>query len=314
MFFRRIPCSRACVLFMPFTVGYNPASAIQFRRRRGIVRKSIILGVAAVMVAGSLGVGAFAADGITQQVPVAQVDGMIIYQSDIDAAKAQFGAQVAQYPPLVIQQFILNNIIDARLGAQAARAQGIDKESAIKRRLERLNEQVLRQELVERAVAKGMSKDRLQAHYKEFVKQNPGRDEVHARHILVKTEGEAKTVIGQLDKGEDFATLAKQLSIGPSGKSGGDLGFFTADRMVAPFSVAAFQTKPGSHTTTPVKTQFGWHVIKVEAKRKGKPPSFDEAAPTLRESLRDEITGQQMELLRSKAKIVIYGPDGKPVP
>jgi hypothetical protein len=122
MFFRRIPCSRACVLFMPFTVGYNPASAIQFRRRRGIVRKSIILGVAAVMVAGSLGVGAFAADGITQQVPVAQVDGMIIYQSDIDAAKAQFGAQVAQYPPLVIQQFILNNIIDARLGAQAARA------------------------------------------------------------------------------------------------------------------------------------------------------------------------------------------------
>ncbi len=278
------------------------------------MRKLITLGAATVLVAGSLGAGAFAADGITQQVPVAQVDGMIIYRSDIDAAKAQLGAQAAQYPPQVIQQFILNNIIDARLAAQAARAQGIDKESAIKRRMERLNEQVLRQELVERAVAKGMSKDRLQAHYKEFVKQNPARDEVHARHILLKTEGEAKKVIGRLDKGEDFAALAKELSIGPSGKSGGDLGFFTAERMVAPFSVAAFQIKPGSHTAKPVKTRFGWHVIKVEAKRKGKPPSFEEAVPTLRASLRDEITGQQAELLRSKAKIVIFGPDGKPVP
>ncbi len=278
------------------------------------MRKSITLGAAAVLVAGSLAAGAFAADGITQQLPVAQVDGLIIYQSDIDAAKAQLGARVAQYPPQVIQQFIVNNIIDAHLAAQAARAQGIDKESAIKRRLDRLADQVLRQELFERAVAKGMSKDRLQAHYKEFVKQNPGQDEVHARHILVKTEGEAKTVIGRLDKGEDFATLAKELSIGPSGKSGGDLGFFTADRMVAPFSVVAFQTKPGSHTAKPVKTRFGWHVIKVEAKRTGKPPTFEEATPALRESVQEEITGQQTELLRSKAKIVIFGPDGKPVP
>ena len=92
-------------------------------------------------------------------------------------------------------------------------------------------------------------------------------EEVHARHILVKTEAEAKSIIDQLNKGADFAALAKKYSTDPAAASGGDLGYFSRDDMVPAFSAAAFALKPGQYTKTPVKTQFGWHVIKVVDRR-----------------------------------------------
>ena len=134
---------------------------------------------------------------------------------------------------------------------------------------------------------------------------------MRARHILVQTREQAMEVIGRLQKGEDFAALAKSVSTGPSGKRGGDLGYFTAERMVPPFSKAAFATRPGSFTEKPVKTQFGWHVIKVEDKRTQKPKSFDEVKNKLRNQISKDLADAVVAELRKTADVQTFGPDGK---
>jgi peptidyl-prolyl cis-trans isomerase C len=127
----------------------------------------------------------------------------------------------------------------------------------------------------------------------------------------VQTREQALEVIGRLNKGEDFAALARALSTGPSGKQGGDLGYFTAGRMVPPFSKAAFGTRPGTFTTKPVKTQFGWHIIKVEDKRSQKPKSFEEVRGQLRETIAKELSDAVIAELRKAADVKTFGPDGK---
>ena len=112
-----------------------------------------------------------------------------------------------------------------------------------------------------------MTDDEVKARYDEEIKKLPPQEEVHARHILVKTEAEAKDIIKQLDAGKDFAELAKEKSTDPNKSEGGDLGYFAKGRMVKEFEDAAFALKKGEYTKTPVKTQFGYHVIKVEDKR-----------------------------------------------
>jgi peptidyl-prolyl cis-trans isomerase C len=118
-------------------------------------------------------------------------------------------------------------------------------------------------------------------------------------------------VIEQLKKGADFATLAKEKTTDPAGKtSGGDLGWFTKDQMVPDFADAAFKLKKGEFTQTPVKTQFGWHVIKVEDRRVAKPPSFEELKPQLNNELAREFVAQKMNELKTAAKIELYNGDG----
>lgn len=275
------------------------------------ILKGILAGLL-IVTAGSLSTALSAADVTKNDPPVAAVNGYKIFQSEVDQARIQMGEQAAQYPPQIIQDFLVNNLIDARVAANAAVSEGINTESAIKRRIERLTEQLLRQELYLRKMALEMSEERIRARYDEFIKANPGQNEVHARHILLKKEDEAVAAIARLDKGEDFAKLAKELSTGPSGRSGGDLGFFSKDRMVAPFSAAAFALEVGAFTKKPVKTRFGWHVIKVENKRSGKPPPYEEARVTLRKNLQETINSSYAAELRAKSTIIIYGPDGKP--
>ena len=134
-----------------------------------------------------------------------------------------------------------------------------------------------------------------------------GKTEYKARHILVKTEDEAKNVIAQLDKGADFAKLAKEKSIGPSGKEGGDLGWFSPDNMVKPFADAAAALKVGTYSKTPVHTQFGWHVIKLEDTRPVSPPSFDELKNQLMNSWRNKMISAYLDRLRSEANVKITG-------
>jgi peptidyl-prolyl cis-trans isomerase C len=137
---------------------------------------------------------------------------------------------------------------------------------------------------------------------------------VHARHILVPTEAEAKSVIAELEKGADFAALAKKYSKDPGAESGGDLGYFGHDDMVKEFADAAFALSPGQYTKTPVKTEFGWHVIKVEDRRAGKPPSFEEAREQLSREIAHGIIDGKLHDLRNAAKIEEFGLDGKPLP
>ena len=129
------------------------------------------------------------------------------------------------------------------------------------------------------------------------------RLEYKARHILVKDEAEAKKIIKQLDGGKDFIELAKAHSEGPTGKNGGDLGWFDPEQMVPAFSAVVVTLKPGSYTKEPVQTQFGWHVILLEETRKMEPPSLESVKPEIVASLQREALTKYVGSLQEKAKV-----------
>ena len=146
------------------------------------------------------------------------------------------------------------------------------------------------------------TEEELKKAYDEAVKEVK-QDQYKARHILVKEEAEAKKLIAELDKKADFTELAKKHSIGPAGKNGGDLDWFTAGQMVKPFSDAAAALEKGSYTKTPVQTQFGWHVILLEDKRVAEPPSFEDAKPQLIAAIQRNKLGEQIIELRKTTKL-----------
>ncbi|NEX20001.1 peptidylprolyl isomerase [Thiorhodococcus mannitoliphagus] len=146
------------------------------------------------------------------------------------------------------------------------------------------------------------TEDELKETY-EKVKEKTTRMEYKARHILVKEEDEAKKLIKQLDKGKDFAELAKEHSEGPTGKDGGELGWFDAKQMVAPFSEAVAALKPGSYTKEPVKTQFGWHVIELEDSRTAEPPAFEDAKPQLIALVKRQKIAEKVNEMRNGAMV-----------
>jgi peptidyl-prolyl cis-trans isomerase C len=134
------------------------------------------------------------------------------------------------------------------------------------------------------------------------------------RHILVKTKAEADTLHSQLESGADFAKLAKEKSVDPSKeRNSGDLGFFSKEQMVKEFAEAAFAMKKGETVKTPVKTQFGWHVIRVTDRRAGAPPKFDEVKDQLRQKLAEGIAQEEITKLRGIAKIARFDAEGKPL-
>ena len=138
--------------------------------------------------------------------------------------------------------------------------------------------------------------------YQEAIEKVAGEKEVHARHILLPTEDEAKAVKAELDKGADFAELAKKKSKDPGAADGGDLGFFTKDQMVPEFSAVAFALEPGK-ISDPVKSQFGWHIIKVEEKRDRKAPAFDEVKAQVSQFVVRKAQADYVTKLRAAAKI-----------
>src|SRR5262249_46915737 len=138
--------------------------------------------------------------------------------------------------------------------------------------------------------------------YDDAVKQIAAEPEVHARHILVETEDEAKQVVEELKKGADFADLAKKKSKDPGASDGGDLGFFTKDQMVPEFSAAAFSLEPGK-ISDPVKSQFGWHIIKVEEKRNRNPPDFAQVKPQIESYVTRKAQADYVAKLHQGAKI-----------
>jgi peptidyl-prolyl cis-trans isomerase C len=148
--------------------------------------------------------------------------------------------------------------------------------------------------------------------YNDAVKSMSGQEEVRARHILVETEEEAKAILEQLKAGADFATLAKEKSKDPGGADGGDLGYFSKDQMVPEFSEVAFKMYPGQ-LSNPVKTQFGWHIIKLEDKRTKPVPSFEQVRERIEAFITRKAQSELIAKLRQGAKIErIDPPDDKP--
>lgn len=245
---------------------------------------------------------------------VARVNGAEVRRSDVMLAIENLPAQYRQLPPEMLFGGVVSQIIDRKLVAQAAEKGKLGDDPVVKQRVASIRERVLQEAYLSREIEKEMTDNNLRARYEKQVKNAPGREEVHARHVLVQNEADAKAVIEDLRKGGDFAEVAKKRSTGPSAANGGDLGYFSREQMVPEFAEAAFAMKKGEVSTAPVKTQFGWHVIKVEDRRTAPPPSFEDSVNDLRQEMAQELIQARMEALRKDAKIERFGPDGKPAP
>ena len=213
---------------------------------------------------------------------VAKVGGLEIHQSELDVAVANLDPQLAQLPEEQKKVAALSGAIDVKLFAKDAAAEKLDQTDDFKARMKYITDRELHGAYFKKHVVDVVTPEEIKARYEKEIAALPKEEEIHARHILVKTEDEAKKVIAELDAGKDFAELAKQHSTDPNKDDGGDLGFFGKGRMVKEFEAAAFALEKGTYTKTPVKTDFGWHVIKVEDKRIAPPPAFEQVQPQIR--------------------------------
>jgi peptidyl-prolyl cis-trans isomerase C len=233
---------------------------------------------------------------------VARANGVDIRQSDLALAEDEVGASMPQMPPDQKREYLITYLADIIILSQAAGQQNIADRPDVKHRIELERNKVLMETLLQDVGAAAVTDDAMHKVYDDAVKQMAPEEEVHARHILVATEDEAKAIEDQLKKGADFATLAKEKSKDPGAAEGGDLGYFTKDQMVPEFADAAFKLDKGQ-ISDPVKTQFGWHIIKVEDKRTKPTPTFDEVKAQITNYVQHKAQAELVENLRKSATI-----------
>lgn len=242
---------------------------------------------------------------------VAIVNGLPIRLSELEVAQQALPQQYRNMPLQAVFPALLDRIIDSKLVVQEGRKNKVTEDAAFKKRMAFVEDQVLQDFWIQREIARKVTAEKLQERYEERLKSLPAEEEVHARHILVATEDEAKALIAELKKGTAFDKLARDKSTDKaSGAEGGDLGWFKKSDMVKEFADAAFALNKGGLTDTPVKTQFGYHIIKVEDRRKAPPPPFEELSEQLREEMVREAVTAHLDQLRSGAKIEKFNIDG----
>ena len=244
----------------------------------------------------------------TKNPVVANVNDDKLYRSDIDDARAQLPERYRHLPLQEVYQPLLTRLIRAKLFAQQARAEGLHKSALYKRRLAVLADRLLGEMLLEREFAARIDEKTLRSRYEKTVERTG--EEIRARHILVRSQAEAAEIIERLTAGADFSKLAADKSIGPSKDKGGDLGYFGRGQMVPSFEAAAFALGKNETTKKPVQSPFGWHVIKLEDRRRPKPPSFEEARGKLFEDMSREVAEDLVRRLTESARIERYQPDG----
>jgi peptidyl-prolyl cis-trans isomerase C len=271
-----------------------------------------LLALAAALVIVTPAVAQTAAPAAAAQDPVvARVNGTEIHRSEVLAARQMLPAQVQQIPFEQVYPQLLENLVSNMLAAQAGRKQKLADDPEVKKRMQLMQDQIIEEVYLRRYITASITDDKVKARYDRFVKEQKPQDQVNAKHILVKTEDEAKAVIADLKGGGDFAAIAKEKSNDPGTKAtGGDLGWFTKDEMVPEFADAAFKLQKGQYTETPVKTQFGYHVILLVDRRTAPPPTMEEAKQQVVALLQRELLDQKVKELRAGAKIEMFNLDG----
>lgn len=245
---------------------------------------------------------------------VVKIDGKPILRSEIMKQIDRLGPQAAQMPPQMLLPRVVEGLVATRVVAEAGYAKGLQNSPEVKEQLQNLEKEVVAQTYVKQTVEPQITEDKIKARYDELVKQFKPEDEVRARHILVKTEAEAKDLIKQIKGGADFAKLATEKSTDTgSAKQGGDLGYFPKGEMVKAFADAAFAMKVGELSDKPIKTDFGYHVVKVEDKRKSSPPTIDAVKPQIKNALGQEITAKLVQDMVKAAKVERFNLDGTPI-
>jgi peptidyl-prolyl cis-trans isomerase C len=233
---------------------------------------------------------------------IATVNGVEITDEDLAVARDDVGASLPQQMDEKARaKALMDYMIDVNLVTQKATADKLDQTEDFKKKLAYYREKLLMEVYLGKIAKESTSEAAMKATYDEAAKAQKPEVEIHALHILVPTEDEAKTVEKRLKAGEDFGKLADELSKDP-GSKGGDLGWFTQDRMVPEFAAVAFKLKAGQ-VSDPVKTQFGWHVIKVLDTRQRAFPPMDQVKDQLERFVAQRAQSEAIVKLRESAKI-----------
>ncbi len=260
----------------------------------GAIALSLVLGAGSAQAAG----------------PVARVNGADITEAELGFAEAEVGSEIAGLPLEARRRVLVEYLVEAHLFAEAAGKGQLGTGKEFEERLAYYKLRALRDTFYEKKVRDAVTEAQAKSAYNEQIAKIAPEPEVRARHILVKTEQEAKDLVKQLKAGADFIELAKKSSDGPSAQTGGDLGYFARGQMVKQFEDVAFALKPGE-ISAPVQTEFGWHVIKVEDKRNRPVPGFDEVKDQLMASLVQNQLKGVVQGLRGTAKVEIVDPELK---
>ena len=255
-------------------------------RRLSFVR----LGAAAAILAFAGTVAMAQEDAV-----VATVNGQPVTETDLEIAISDLEQQFAQLPEEQRRAAALSAVIEIRLLAAEAESKGLAEGDEFARRMDMLRQRALHSAYIEQEVAALVTDEAVRARYDEEIAKIPASEEVRARHILVETEEEATAIIKQLDEGGDFEAIAKEKSTDGAAAQGGDLGYFGA----------AFAMEVGAHSAEPVKSQFGFHVIKLEDKRAKQPPAYEQVSDQLRSVLLRDAYMKVVNDLRAAADVEI---------
>ncbi len=239
------------------------------------------------------------------RIPVATVNGETIWFNDVLEQAERLPNEFRQMPLENYFEQLVLEMIDARLAAAAARADQFDKIDDIVSVMKQAADRVLAEKWISNTVTAEINEAAVDKAYQKLISDTASREQVTASHILVETEGEAKSIITELKNGADFVTLAKTKSTGPSGPNGGSLGTFGRGQMVPAFEAAAFSLADGAISSAPVQTQFGWHVIRVESKTIAPAPSLNDVRDKLIQNLSTQAVGRVLEELRAKQDIKV---------
>lgn len=237
------------------------------------------------------------------QISVGTVNGKDIWLDDVLRAAERLPEEFQQTPLENYYARLVADIIDSQLAAAAARNDGFDQKPEIADAMKMAENRVLAESWLAEKVRADVTESAIQNAYDKFVADTASREQVTASHILLETEADAKAVIAALQDGGDFAALAKEKSTGPSGPNGGALGTFGRGQMVPAFETAAFDLAVGSYSDTPVQTQFGWHVIKVDGKDIAPAPDLESMRAQLANNLSTQALGRLLEELRASQDI-----------
>ena len=237
------------------------------------------------------------------QISVGTVNGQDIWLDDVLRAAERLPEEFQQTPLENYFSQLVADMIDSQLAATAARNDAYDKKPEIAVAMQMAANRVLAESWLAEQVRAEITETAIQSAYDKFVADTASREQVTASHILVETEAEARAVIAALQDGDDFAELAKAKSTGPSGPNGGALGTFGRGQMVPAFETAAFNLAVGSYSDTPVQTQFGWHVIKVDSKDIAPAPDLESMRAQLANNLSTQALGRLLEELRASQDI-----------
>ena len=240
----------------------------------------------------------------TQDIPiVANVNKEKISLETMIHAMNELPPEIQSQPFMSYYEELLERVIDIKLIAQEGKKINLEEEPSVKAAIDFVTEKVLMQAFLSKYVQKNISEESLKASYNNYIADEISREEIKASHILLDTQNEAVEVIKMLNNGDDFAEVAKNKSTGPSGPSGGDLGWFKRGQMVPPFENAAFSLGKNEISQKPIRTQFGWHVIKVFEKRIPQAPSYENMKNNLIQDLERKIVSKKIQDLRNNALI-----------